>query len=282
MTNDFSQLIEGIQSGAIVPYLGPGVLQGVTKLGSDEAIPADSDSLILAMTNGQPMSPRLMYEFPRAAMHMENKKGRSFLEKFLQTTYGETAWTDSVFHKWLSDLKAPYVVDSNRDKQLLDLYKNRPHTLVVGVSRIAAHPYRFDIYEYKDETYTLVELDEVNKNLPVVFKPLGCPVPKASFVASDADFVDYITELMGGFAIPSWLKDYRKQKQYVFLGMRFTRDTERMVMSDIIYSADENISGWALITEPTVKERRFLAKKNIEIIEQEWLSLIDTKNSNAA
>jgi hypothetical protein len=38
--------------------------------------------------------------------------------------------------------------------------------------------------------------------------------------------------------------------------MRFTRDTERMVMSDIIYAADEP-AGWAFIPEPTDKERRF-------------------------
>ena len=44
------------------------------------------------------------------------------------------------------------------------------------------------------------------------------------------------------------------------------RDTERMVMSDIIY-ASGSPSGWALIPEPNDKERRFCKKMNIEIIE---------------
>jgi hypothetical protein len=39
-----------------------------------------------------------------------------------------------------------------------------------------------------------------------------------------------------------------------------------MVLSDIIYAADEP-AGWALIPEPTEKERRFCKKRGIEIIE---------------
>jgi len=95
---------------------------------------------------------------------------------------------------------------------------------------------------------------------------MGTPLPNPTYIASDADYVDYITELMGGFAIPSFLKTYRQHRQYVFLGLRLTRDTERMVLSEIIYGAAEP-AGWALIPEPTPKERRFCALKKIEIIE---------------
>ena len=69
----YKELVEGIQSGKIVPYLGAGALKDVKNMQDGSPIPADSDSLILAMNNGQPMAPRLMYEFPRAAMNMENK-----------------------------------------------------------------------------------------------------------------------------------------------------------------------------------------------------------------
>ncbi|WP_028886944.1 SIR2 family protein [Teredinibacter turnerae] len=282
MTSDLNQLIEGIRTGSIVPYLGPGTLSGVTNKLDGAAIPADSESLILAMTNGQPMSPRLMYEFPRAAMHLENKKGRSFIENFLTKVYGETQWSTSELHVALADMGAPYVIDVNRDIQLLQQYTDREHTLIVGAARLAAHPYRFDIYHFVNGNYTLIEQDQVNPKIPAVFKPLGCPLPKPSYVASDADFVDYITELMGGFAIPTWLKDYRQEKQYLFLGMRFTRDTERMVMSDLIYGANKELSGWALIKDPTDKERKFLDKKNIQLIEQDWVSLLEIAAENAA
>lgn len=274
MTEEYLELVEGIKSGDIVPFLGPEALSGVVHSETQAPIPADSDSLILAMNEGRPMAPRLMYEFSRAAMNLENKKGRKFIEKFLTSVYGDPKWSESAFHRWLSELNAPYIIDLNRDVQLQNMMSDKPHTLIIGVARLAAHPYRFDIFEFRDGKYNLIALEQVDKSLPVLFKPLGSPLPTPSFIASDADFVDYITELMGGFAIPDWIKEHRKKKQYLFLGMRFTRDTERMVMSDIIYAASE-LAGWAFIENPTDKEKRFLAKKNVQIINADCSTLMD-------
>jgi hypothetical protein len=55
----------------------------------------------------------------------------------------------------------------------------------------------------------------------------------------------------------------RQGRQYLLLGLRLTRDTERMVMSDIAFGAGEP-SGWALIPNATDKEKRFLAKRGFE------------------
>jgi hypothetical protein len=70
---------------------------------------------------------------------------------------------------------------------------------------------------------------------------------------------------MGGFAIPDFLKEYRKEKQYLFIGMPLNRDSERMVMSDIVYGAAER-KGWVLNNNPTDKEQRFCKKIGLEII----------------
>ncbi|MEJ2608882.1 MAG: SIR2 family protein [Candidatus Thiodiazotropha sp.] len=264
----FEDLVEGIQSGTIVPYLGAGALRGSTNQETGEAIPADSDSLILAMNNGKPMSPRLMYEFPRAAMDIELKRGRSAVNRFLSTIYGEMGWSRAPLHDWLAKIMPRYVIDINRDTQLQASYAKTPHTLICGISRIAGTNYRFRIHHYDGSNYSEKEIDqnEVDPTLPILFKPMGSPLPDPTFIASDADYVDYISELMGGFAIPDFVKSYRKEKQYLFLGLRMTRDTERMVLSDMIY-ASGSPSGWALIPEPNDKERRFCKRMNIEIIE---------------
>ena len=88
-----ARLLAGLKDGSIVPYLGPGVLADVKNPVTGEAMPADSDSLILAMNGGKPMAPKLMYEFARAAMNVELKRGRSAVNKFLTRTYGETPWS---------------------------------------------------------------------------------------------------------------------------------------------------------------------------------------------
>ena len=273
MSIELSDLAAAVRRGDVVPYLGPGALSGAVDPVSGEPIPADSDSLILAMNKGRPMSRRLMWEFSRAAMDVELKRGRKAVNRFLDATYGQRTWTRSPLHDWISGAAPPYVVDINRDTQLQDSYAHCPHTLIRGIARTGGTDYRFRIHSYSDGRYQEVTPEAVDPGLPILFKPLGSPRPDATYIASDADFVDYLTELMGGFGIPSFLKAYRKQRQYLFLGLRMTRDTERMVLSDIIYGASEP-AGWALIPKPTDKERRFCQTKGIEVIEADIPSLL--------
>jgi hypothetical protein len=276
-----SELKSGVENGTIVPYLGAGVLEGSFNNETGEPIPADSDSLILAMNGGRPMAPRLMYEFARAAMDVELKRGRTTVNRFLDDLYGNQTWTQSPLHAWLESVKPKYVVDINRDTQLQQSYANTPHTLIRGIARVGGTDYRFRIHHYDGEKYSENEIDqsEVDPSLPILFKPMGSPLPDATYIASDADYVDYITELMGGFAIPSFLKSIRKGKQYLFMGLRMNRDTERMVLSDIIYAANQP-AGWALIAEPNDKERRFCKKMNIEIIEADIDTFLGTSNAD--
>jgi hypothetical protein len=272
-TTSLSELALRVQEGSLVPYLGPGVLAGVTDKASGAAMPADSASLILAMNGGRPMAPRMMYEFARAAMDMELKKGRSFVNRFLTETYGARQWTRAPLHDWLAAGRPAYVVDINRDTQLQDSFADTPHLLIRGVARIAGTDYRFRIHQYDGSDYREVTQEDADAGLPILFKPMGSPLPDATFIASDADYVDYITELMGGFAIPSFLKQARKQRQYLLLGLRLTRDTERMVLSDIVYAAGKP-AGWALIPEPTDKEIRFCGKLGIEVIDADVPDLL--------
>lgn len=267
MSSDvFSEILNGLYENRVVPYLGPGVLFDATNKLTGAAMPADSNSLILAMNNGKPMAPKLMYEFPRAAMNQELKKGRNFLGQFLTKLYGETEWTRASVHNWLAEWKPAYIIDINRDTQLQDSYADEEHTLIVGVARITASQFRFRIYHFDGSDYFETPQEHVDPRLPVLFKPMGTPKPEANYIASDADYVDYITELMGGFAIPDFLKEYRKCKQYLFIGMPLNRDSERMVMSDIVYGAAER-KGWVLNKNPTNKEQRFCKKIGLEIID---------------
>lgn len=266
-----AKLLAGLRDGTIVPYLGPGVLADVKNAATGAPIPADSDSLIYAMNDGKPMAPKLMYEFPRAAMNVELKRGRTTVTKFLTRTYGETQWTRGAFHDWLKEISPHYVIDVNRDTQLQDSYAAIPHTLIVGIARIGGTAFRYKLYAWNGEAYSATEA--INPALPILFKPMGTPRPEAVYIASDADYVDFITELMGGFSIPPEVKELRKGKQYLLMGLRLNRDTERMVMADMIYAAAEQ-PGWVFIKEPTDKERRFCKRLGLEILEDDIFEFI--------
>jgi hypothetical protein len=260
------EILAGLYENRVVPYLGPGVLADVTQVDTGVPMPAYGDSLIIAMNDGRPMAPKLMYEFPRAAMNLELKRGRSFVERFLEKTYGQTRWSRAALHDWLASWKPHYVIDINRDTQLQESYAGQPHTLIRGLARIAGTDYRFSIHQYEGGRYREIQQEEADPTLPILFKPMGSPLPSPRFIASDADYVDYITELMGGFAIPSFLKEYRKEKQYLLIGMPLNRDSERMVMSDIVYGASAP-KGWVLNKSPTNKEKRYCERIGLEILD---------------
>jgi hypothetical protein len=269
-----AQIIDGVRTGGVVPYLGCGALKDVVAVADGAPIPADSDSLILALNGGKPMSPRLMYEFPRAAMNVELKRGRGAVERFLTRTYGDpAAWTRSRLHDWLRDIRPAYVIDINRDTQLQDSYADTPHILIVGVARIGGSDFRFRLFLRENGVYREIAPDAANPALPMLFKPMGTPCPKPHYIASDADYVDYITELMGGFGVPAFVKKIRAGKRYLFLGLRLVRDTERMVLSDIIYDA-ATPTGWAFIPNATEKEHRFCEKQGIVIVNVDWEALL--------
>jgi hypothetical protein len=78
---------------------------------------------------------------------------------------------------------------------------------------------------------------------------------------------------MGGCAIPDFLKLYRRNRRYLLLGLRLLRDTERMVIADVVYGAGVP-TGYALIPDPTEKERRFCRNKSIDVIQADLGDLL--------
>ena len=264
----YAELLDELNRKRLVPFLGPGILHDVRHAVTGQAIPADSDSLILAINEGRPMAPKLMYEFPRAAMNLELKKGRRFVEKALTRVYADEGWTRAAVHDWLARWMPPYVVDINRDSQLQQTYGETPHVLVRGLARTAGTQFRYTLHRHDGQGYATVTSEALSTDVPILFKPMGSTLPDSQFVASDADYVDYITELMGGFAIPSFLKEYRQDKKYLLLGLSLTRDTERMVMSEIILNGDER-RGWAVIKDPGPKQVRFCERIGLDIIDMD-------------
>lgn len=279
-TDTIDQILNGLYDHSIVPYLGPGVLYDAVNQSTGEPMPADSNSLILAMNDGVPMAPKLMYEFPRAAMNKELKKGRNFLTQFFTKTYMNTEWTRATLHDWLAEWEPRYTIDINRDTQLQQSYAKEEHLLICGVARITATQFRYRLYYYDGENYFEMPEEQINPKLPILFKPMGTPLPDANYIASDADYVDYITELMGGFAIPNFVKENRKDKQYLLLGMPLNRDSERMVLSDITYDAKTEKRGWVLNKAPTAKELRYCKKIGLEIIDMDIPEFLDCVGFN--
>ena len=253
---DIKQIVAEVKSGATVPYMGMGAFEGT-------GLPFDSDSLILAMNNGRGMSPRLMYEFSRAAMYIEQKQGRPTLEARMTQLFGEAPEATPI-HKVIASLEPEYVIDTGYDLAMPMVFQGYgDHTLIHGQSRVLAAGMRYVNQGFSGGSYEKLA-DDAQLTGKVLVKPMGCALPEPVWIISDADFVDWLTEAMGGFGLPPCMKEYRKGKKYLFLGVDFSKDTGRMVANELTMDLE---GGYVVTTkEPTKSEARFYENHNVEII----------------
>ena len=263
--NEIIQTIKKeLRNQTTVPYFGLGIFQGVTTKEGEE-MPYDSDSMILKMNNGRPMSQRLMFEYSRAAMHLEQRRGVEYITQLMNHIYTKSFEPTSL-QKAIIDMSPRYIIDTNRDTKIQELLAFEPHCLIIGKSRIMADKNRYEVYEYdvENKKYFLVEDEVLDNAEKILFKPMGSPLPEPNFIISDADYVDWLTEAMGGFALPPILKTYRKTKKYLFMGTSFDRDTDRMVANELTL----DLEGGYVITDKELgkKEKKFIEKHNLEVI----------------
>jgi len=263
------KLKQALQEGSLVPFLGMGVFKE-TKATDGTQLPYDSDSMILALNNGRAMSKRLMYEYSRAAMSLEQRKGRDFIVQMTNHIYASKEYVLPFSYEYLKVLQPKYLIDTNMDESGCKVYEEVPHFMITGVSRIMADYDRFLVYFYDvgSKTYNPIAKEQLSDELPILFKPMGAPIPEMNFIVSDADFVDWLTEAMGGYALPPFLKNYKQNKSYLFLGVDFRRDTFRMVANEITLG----LKGGYVVTakeELTKKEQKFITSHNLEVIQSE-------------
>jgi hypothetical protein len=254
-----------LRNQTTVPYFGLGIFEG-TKTKEGEQMPYDSDSMILMMNNGRAMSERLMFEYSRAAMHLEQRRGVDYITQLINHIYTKD-FDPTPLHKTIINMLPRYIIDTNRDSKLQELLAFEPHTLLIGKSRILDNDYRYEIFEWdlENKKYFQVEESALDDAKKILFKPMGSTLPEPSFVISDADYVDWLTEAMGGYAVPSVLKTYRKTKKYLFLGTSFDRDTDRMVAHELTHDLE---GGYVINDKPlTKKEKKFIERHNLELIE---------------
>lgn len=270
---DIETIKKEIRNQTTIPYFGLGVFEGITTK-EGEPVPYDSDSLILAMNGGRAMAPRLMYEYSRAAMHLEQRRGVDYMVQLINHIYTKP-FDPTPLHKAIVDMSPRYIVDTNRDSKFQELLAYTAHCTIIGKARIMGNDYRYEVYEYdvENQKYFLVDEEALETAEKILFKPMGTPLPNPSFVISDADYVDWLTEAMGGYAIPKVLKTYRKAKKYLFLGTYFDRDTDRMVANEITI----DLEGGYIVTdkELTKKEQKFVDKHNLEVIKMPLREFIE-------
>jgi hypothetical protein len=247
---------QALQQGNTMVYLGVGILKHIPVFASTEA-------LILALNEGRAMVPKQMRELSVAAMSIEQRRGRRYIEERCMELFFQD-FSHGPVHAWLQKTKPMVVIDTNRDTVILKLYQDARHFLLKGFSRIDATSKRFALYVWDGASY--VETKTWDGSAPLIYKPMGCPVPSPNFVISDADYVDWLTEAMGGFAFPEWFKAYRKDKHVLYLGESFAKDTQRMVAREITQGAQGGVYVQEAVLDKA--QKRFIKEQGLAVVPQ--------------
>jgi len=269
----YTKISDELKNGDTVLYLGMGIFEDA-QFEDGSSIPFDSDSMILTLNDGRPMSARLMYEYSRAAMDIEQSIGRKALEQKLDSIFSKKI-KNCAANELVKKIKPKYIIDTNYDTTIQGIYEDVPHSVILGKARIGAEHDRFEIYEYDVATkkYEKISKEFLRLDFPIIFKPMGSVLPVATFIISDADFVDWITEAMGGFAMPKSLKEYREGKKYLMLGFAFDKDTQRMVANELTFGLD---SGYFVCDKELTKNgSNFLTQHKLELVASDTKSFCD-------
>jgi hypothetical protein len=247
--------------GAVIPYLGPGVLAATP---GSEVLPGSPTRLVLRLTAKASVPHKIRNNLTAAAQFIENFKHRKTVVKAMTEAFTAEA-APGALHRYLAGMaQVPMIVSTWYDDLMMQaLSVCRGWGMVQGVSQ-SEHFGTWVQYFAADGS----PADEAQARdwSTLLYQPLGSIAPAANFLVSDTDFVEVLTEIDIQTPIPPLVQERRRDRHFLFLGCRFNTQLDRMFARQIMKrSSDKH---WALLQgELTRNETRFLAEQNIERID---------------
>ena len=255
MTDLIHTIANSLDSGTVIPYLGPDMLS----LCSDVQVPATPLALAESMTAKVSVPHKIRKRLTQAAQFIENFKHRKSVVHLMNEAYATTP-APSALHKALAGSAAQLWVDTWYDDTFAAALAQTPGewTQVQGLSQ--SEHFGDWTGAYASDGSLLPDMPATAERL--LYKPLGSHSPASNYLVSDSDFVEVLTEIDIQTPIPAAVQAYRSGRSFLFLGCRFDDQLTRCFARQIMKrSSDQH---WAVLPEePTRMEARFLQEQNI-------------------
>ncbi|WP_028226435.1 SIR2 family NAD-dependent protein deacylase [Paraburkholderia ferrariae] len=245
-----------IGDGAVIPYLGPGMLA----LCPDASVPATTVALAQLMTAKVSVPHKIRNRLTQAAQFIENFKHRKSVVSLVNDAFGMTP-TPSALHRALASSGAGLYVDSWYDDTFAAaLASARPGgqwAQVQGLSQSEHFGQWFGAYDALG-----APLADVPESGALLYKPIGARAPASNYLVSDSDYVEVLTEIDIQTPIPPAVQAWRTGRSFLFLGCRFDDQLARSFARQIMKRSSD--VHWAVLPdEPTRMEARFLDEQRI-------------------
>ena len=256
-----AQILEGLEQGTIIPYLGPAVLG----LEGSTSVPSAPETLVEMITAKVTVPHKIRKNLTAAGQYIENFKHRKTLVSLLTDAFQGNP-EPTRLHHFLANLPTPLplIVDAWYDATMVAaLSKRSDFGQVQGVSQ-SEHFGNWVHYFRADGSQA--EPAEASQWSTLLYKPLGSIAPARNFILSDSDYVEVLTEIDIQTPIPEVVQQLRVGRHFLFLGCRFRNQLERTYARQIMKRSSDR--HWAVLPEePSRNEARFLAEQGIERID---------------
>lgn len=125
------------------------------------------------------------------------------------------------------------------------------------------------------------EFNALAERTMVLYQPWGAVESRQNVLVSDTDFVAVLTEIDIQTPVPPLVQERRRDRAFLFLGCRFTSQTERIFAHQISKRSSEAHCA-VLAAEPTRNEARFLEQHGITRLELPLAAFADALQAQLA
>jgi hypothetical protein len=275
LTDQLDAIAAALATGSVVPYLGPGLLDGVP----DAPVPATPEALAALMTAKVSVPHKIRKRLTQAAQFIENFKHRKSVVQLMNEAFAPQA-RPSELHRLIARCQAPLVVDTWYDDTLLAALTAERGTDDWGQVQGLSQSEHFGTW-----TGAYDALGQRAAAIPpawrtLLYKPIGGHLPAGNYLVSDSDYVEVLTEIDIQTPIPPEVQALRSGRSFLFLGCRFNDQLTRSFARQIM----KRSSGrhWAVLPEPPTRmEARFLDEQRITRLDMNLADFIPTLAAEA-
>ncbi len=255
-------LLAGLDRGEVIPYLGPGLVELCS---AADPVPVSPTALADFLGSKVTVPGRVRGNLGGSAQYIENFKHRKTLVDLMQQAFAPRL-APSALHRTLAALpRLPLIVQLWYDDAMRTALAGRADAgLIQGVSQSE----QFGTWvNYLTLAGAPLEANAAAASPLILYQPWGAVAPNRNFLVSDADFVEVLTEIDIQTPIPGPVQARRRERSFLFLGCRFTSQTERIFAHQIM-KRSAAIHYAVLPEEPSRNEARFLAQHGIARLTQ--------------
>jgi hypothetical protein len=255
-----------IAGGQLIPFLGPQVLS----LSPQPCpVPMGARDLSHWLTSRVAVPGRIRNNLWHSAQYIETFRHRVTLDKLMQEAFKPIPGP-SALHAWLAARPAiPLIVDTWYDGTLARALCSRDDWgLIQGTSK-ARRTGDAPWYRAYAPDGAELPVDVASAKTTILYKPHGAAQPAGDVLASDADYVEVLTDIDLGLPIPQTVKDRRKDRGFVFLGCRFYDQILRIFARSIIKHSNGPRFALVPVEDLTRNELKFMEVENITPIDMD-------------